>query len=68
VHVALTDAGREVLAAAPKPLQESFSARFEALPRWEQYQLVSVLERVAAMMDAEDLDAAPLLSEDADLL
>lgn len=64
VHVALTEEGREVLAAAPKPLQESFAARFEALPRWEQHQLVAVLERVAVMMDAEDLDAAPLLSED----
>ncbi|MEM1187057.1 MAG: MarR family transcriptional regulator [Pseudomonadota bacterium] len=68
IHVLITDAGREVLEVAPKPLQESFSARFEALPRWEQYQLVSVLERVASMMDAENLDAAPLLSEDADLL
>jgi DNA-binding MarR family transcriptional regulator len=68
VHVTLTDAGREVLEAAPKPLQESFSARFDALPRWEQYQLVSVLERVASMMDAENLDAAPVLSEDAELL
>lgn len=67
VHVALTDAGREVLKAAPKPLQESFAARFEALPRWEQYQLVAVLEHVAMMMDAEDLDAAPLLIEDAHL-
>jgi len=64
VHVALTDEGRKVLSAAPKPLQESFAARFEALPRWEQHQLVAVLERVAVMMDAEDLDAAPLLSED----
>ncbi|MEE4278634.1 MAG: MarR family transcriptional regulator [Halieaceae bacterium] len=68
VHVKLTEAGREVLTAAPKPLQESFAARFEALPRWEQYQLVSVLERVASMMDADKLDAAPVLSEDAELL
>jgi DNA-binding MarR family transcriptional regulator len=68
VHVSLTEAGKEVLAEAPKPLQESFTARFEALPRWEQHQLVSVLERVAMMMDAENLEAAPLLSEEADLL
>jgi DNA-binding MarR family transcriptional regulator len=67
VHVSLTEAGREVLAEAPKPLQESFSRRFEALPRWEQHQLVSSLERVAAMMDAEDLDAAPLLTDEADM-
>ena len=67
VQVTLTDAGRDVLAEAPKPLQESFARRFEALPRWEQYQLVSSLERVALMMDAEDLDAAPMLSDEADI-
>ena len=32
VQVTLTDAGREVLAQAPKPLQESFARSFEALP------------------------------------
>ncbi|MFK7831361.1 MAG: MarR family winged helix-turn-helix transcriptional regulator [Congregibacter sp.] len=67
VHVSLTDAGREVLSEAPKPLQESFSKRFEALPIWEQHQLVSSLERVALMMDAEDLDAAPMLSDDPEI-
>jgi DNA-binding MarR family transcriptional regulator len=68
VHVSLTAAGRDVLTEAPQPLQESFSRRFEALPRWEQHQLVSSLERVAAMMDAEDLDAAPLLTDDPEML
>lgn len=67
VHVSLTDAGREVLVEAPKPLQESFSRQFEALPRWEQYQLVSSLERIALMMNAEDLDAAPVLTDHAEL-
>lgn len=67
VHVSLTDEGRRVLEAAPKPLQESFADRFAALPRWEQFQLIAALERVALMMDAEDLDAAPLLSEDAQI-
>ncbi|WP_439102789.1 MarR family winged helix-turn-helix transcriptional regulator [Congregibacter sp.] len=67
VHVSLTGAGREVLLEAPKPLQESFSRRFEALPSWEQHQLVSSLERIALMMDAEDLDAAPLLTDHPEL-
>jgi DNA-binding MarR family transcriptional regulator len=67
VKVSLTDEGRKVLEEAPKPLQESFSARFTALPRWEQHQVLAVLDRVATMMDAEDLDAAPLLIEDAEL-
>jgi len=67
VHVSLSEAGREVLKEAPKPLQESFSRRFEALPRWEQHQLVSSLERIALMMDAEGLDAAPVLTDHAEL-
>jgi DNA-binding MarR family transcriptional regulator len=67
VHVSLTDPGREALANAPKPLQESFALRFEALPSWEQHQLVASLERVAMMMDAEDLDAAPVLAEAPDI-
>lgn len=67
VDVTLTEAGKQVLKDAPKPLQESFAKRFEELPRWEQHQLVSSLERVAMMMDAEDLDAAPLLSHTADI-
>ena len=67
VRVSLTEQGREVLANAPKPLQDSFAARFAALPRWEQHQVLAVLDRVATMMDAEDLDAAPLLIEDVDL-
>ncbi|GAB5413519.1 MAG: MarR family transcriptional regulator [Congregibacter sp.] len=67
VDVTLTEAGRQVLSDAPKPLQESFARKFAELPRWEQYQLVSSLERVAMMMDAEDLDAAPLLSHTPDI-
>jgi DNA-binding MarR family transcriptional regulator len=67
VHVVLTEAGRAVLAAAPKPLQEAFSRRFEALPEWEQHQLVAALQRIAMMMDAENIDAAPLLSGEPDI-
>jgi DNA-binding MarR family transcriptional regulator len=62
VKVQLTDLGKQVLREAPMPLQESFSARFSRLPSWEQHQIVSALERVATMMDAEELDAAPLLA------
>jgi DNA-binding MarR family transcriptional regulator len=62
VKVQLTERGKSVLREAPLPLQESFSARFARLPSWEQHQIVAALERVATMMDAEDLDAAPLLA------
>jgi DNA-binding MarR family transcriptional regulator len=62
VYLEVTDAGRKLLETAPTPLQEGFVARFNQLADWEQYQIVSSLARVAAMMDAGDLDAAPLLA------
>ena len=37
-------------------------AQFEALPDWEQSMIVSVLERVAGMLDAGTIDAAPVLT------
>jgi DNA-binding MarR family transcriptional regulator len=62
VNLEVTAAGRKLLKGAPKPLQEGFVARFNQLEDWEQYLIVSSLARVASMMDAEDLDAAPLLA------
>lgn len=61
VIVTLTPEGWEMHACAPKPLQDRFVDRFTKLESWEQHQIVAALERVATMMDAEDLDAAPLL-------
>ena len=57
----ITNAGRELLTKAPKPLQENFLLRFERLREWEQQQLVFVLKQVAEMMGARYIDAAPLL-------
>lgn len=62
VNVYPTDEGTMLLDTAPEPLQEQFSARFRKLETWEQHQLVASIERIANMMDAETLDAAPLLA------
>lgn len=62
VNVSLTSQGKDLLETAPQPLQESFIERFGALEIWEQHLLVASLERLATMMDAEHLDAAPLLT------
>lgn len=62
VIVTLTEDGQTLQATAPKPLQDSFVARFSRLASWEQHSIVASLERVAMMMDADDLDAAPLLA------
>ena len=61
VHTRLTRKGRSTLEAAPALLQEEFTQRFRELPRTEQRKLVSTLDQVARMMDAGELDCAPLL-------
>lgn len=62
VVVSLTDAGRKVLDAAPPPLQESFTRQLGALEEWEQSQILTVLQRIVAMMEAEDLAAGPIVA------
>ena len=62
INIGLTTAGEQLLKAAPQPLQKSFIARFSALEAWEQHQLVAALDRLASMMDAGHLDAAPVLT------
>ncbi|MFA5529477.1 MAG: MarR family transcriptional regulator [Thiohalomonadaceae bacterium] len=59
--VALTAAGQEALAASPTLLQEHFVQRFAAMPDWEQHLVIASLQRVAHMMDAQNLDASPYL-------
>jgi len=61
VFVYLTEAAHEVLVDAPRPLQESFIQQFQDLHDWEQTMILSALERVAYMMDAQHIDASPVL-------
>jgi len=61
VGVFLTDAGQLLLDKAPLPLQEHFLNRFNAIEEWEQSQMVATMQRIATMMDAQKLDAAPVL-------
>ncbi|ENY73171.1 MarR family winged helix-turn-helix transcriptional regulator [Aeromonas diversa] len=62
VHASLTEAGRTILSDAPTPLQESFIQRFQSLEEWEQTLLLSSLQRISSMMNASDIDAAPVLT------
>lgn len=61
VGVFLTEHGMSSLASAPLPLQEHFRKRFSDLADWEQSQMVATLQRLANMMGAENVDAAPVL-------
>jgi len=65
VSLYLTDDGKAILLNAPQPLQEHFIKNFANLAQWEQSQMLSSIERLAEMMDANEIDAAPLLELDA---
>lgn len=56
-----TDEGRAVLDAAPDLLQARFRDRFAALPAWEQAMILAALERLGEILDASQIDAAPLI-------
>lgn len=64
VGLYLTEKGKALLLNAPQALQEHFIENFSNLAQWEQSQLLSSLERLAEMMDANEIDAAPLLELD----
>lgn len=58
----ITAAGQEAVDNAPDPLQQSYVQRFEALPDWEQSMIVAALERVTTLLNADDIDASPVLT------
>jgi len=61
VYACLTPLGQEKMAEAPELLQSGFLREFRKLEEWERTQLLSSLQRIATMMDAEDIDASPIL-------
>lgn len=61
VNARLTTLGLDVLKTTPPLLHEKFIDEFESLDGWQQTQILSSLQHIAMMMDAESLDAAPLL-------
>ena len=61
IMLRITQVGREAVDAAPDLLQQRFSARYEALPSWEQAMILAALERLGELFDATDIDAAPLI-------
>ena len=46
----------------PSLLQEHFIERLTKINDWEQMQILSSLQRIAYMMDAENLSASPVLA------
>lgn len=67
VEISLTEAGRERLSGLPRPLQERFLTKLNALDDLEQAEILKVLQQIVEMMNAEDFDAAPILFSGADM-
>ncbi|GHE88264.1 MarR family winged helix-turn-helix transcriptional regulator [Thalassotalea profundi] len=61
VELFLSEAGEVCLVGSPQPLQEHFIDKFCSLESWEQSLLLSSMQRIATMMDANEIDASPVL-------
>ena len=61
VKVRLTEQGRGFLEEAPVALQTRFLRNFAGLKEWEKLAILASLTRLADLMEAEDLEASPIL-------
>lgn len=62
VLIGLTESGRRLLSEASPPLQDRFVTRLNALPAARRRALRDALDTVVALLEADALDAAPLLA------
>ena len=67
VFLKLTPKGRRRVKKLPTPLHEQFLARLTKLRKSDQRALLESLERIVEMMGATDLDAAPMLTPEANV-
>ena len=67
VRIRLTQNGEDRFRALPKPLQEEFLQRLNALPDTDRHDLVVALQRIAELMGAATLEVSPLLVADEDV-
>ena len=61
VKVIATEKGKEVTKLAPSPLQDIFSKNLKDKTELEQAAIALSLENVVEMMEAKDIEAAPIL-------
>jgi len=62
IVVRITEAGQDLLARSPPTLQDQFVRRLGQLPISRQRQIERSLRDVVRLLEAEDIDAAPLLA------
>lgn len=61
VSVTATEAGDRLASEAPSPLQKTLADELAALPESEQATIACSLERVVNLMEAQHIDAGPIL-------
>ena len=59
--IGVTPSGHDLLESAPPLLQDQFRNRLATLSDWEQTSILAALQRLASMMDAEDLSVGAVL-------
>lgn len=62
VRISLTADGQSLVDATPPPLQDLFAKKLSGLEPWEQTQILSVLQRVVGMMEADSIEASTILT------
>ncbi len=61
VHISITKAGKAFAEKAPSPLQETLVEALQKLTLLEQATISLSLERVVELIEAKEVDAAPIL-------
>jgi len=64
VHARLTPAGTRAVKTLPDLLHDEFQRKYSACKPKKRAELVSAIAQIAEMMDANKLDAAPILTTD----
>lgn len=67
VCLSLTPAGLDRYQTLPTPLQDRFLERLSNLEATDRERLLNALNRVVEMMEAEEVDAAPMLAPGAEV-
>jgi DNA-binding MarR family transcriptional regulator len=62
VQVSATGAGVALSRQAPSPLQKTLANALNTLPELEQATIALSLERIVALMEAQGIDASPILA------
>ncbi len=61
IHICITAAGEQLVAAAPSLLQDTLVNALVKLPESEQISITQTLEKLVDLMEAGDIGAAPVL-------